>query len=211
MSGHTEARKRETRQHVATSTSHLKLSSASRQPPEHAPKKCLEPRSLPASSATSAPAWSAPSSKHPVYGPSPSPIPAHQPTRLTLRKQERANIEQRFRDEGCPNCDDFLHLMGSQDQIEACTSQVFEGVITLSQPNRSWVAKWQRLDGYVPGLYAIKVSGQLPDEIRQVIEDEYSIHYIPYVSATLSGNRQSGLSTDGVCYSRDGSATEADA
>ncbi|KAL2108710.1 hypothetical protein VUR80DRAFT_3450 [Thermomyces stellatus] len=95
----------------------------------------------------------------------------------------------RFRDEGCPNCEDFLHLMGSQDQIEACTSQVFEGVITLSHPNRSWVAKWQRLDGYVPGLYAIKVSGQLPDEIRQVIEDEYSIHYIP----------------------RDGSATEADA
>lgn len=94
-------------------------------------------------------------------------------------------LAQRFRDEGCPNCDDFLHLTGSQDQIEACTSQVFEGVITLSNPNRSWVAKWQRLDGYVPGLYAIKVSGQLPDEIRQVIEDEYSIQYIPYVPAPM--------------------------
>ncbi|SPN97225.1 probable Transcription elongation factor spt-4 [Cephalotrichum gorgonifer] len=95
----------------------------------------------------------------------------------------------RFRDEGCPNCDDFLHLTHSPEQIEACTSQVFEGVITLANPSRSWVAKWQRLDGYVPGLYAIKVAGQLSDEIRQVLEDEYRIQYIP----------------------RDGSATEADA
>ena len=101
---------------------------------------------------------------------------------LPLRTDRKANDDdgsQRFRDEGCPNCDDFLHLTNSQDQIEACTSQVFEGVITLSNPNRSWVAKWQRLDGYVPGIYAIKVSGQLPDEIRQVIEDEYRIQYIP--------------------------------
>ncbi|KAJ3947433.1 transcription elongation factor spt4 [Colletotrichum fioriniae] len=57
----------------------------------------------------------------------------------------------RFRDEGCPNCEDFLHMAGSQDQIESCTSQVFEGLITLSNPKRSWVAKWQRLDNYVRG------------------------------------------------------------
>ncbi|KAJ2970347.1 hypothetical protein NQ176_g8226 [Zarea fungicola] len=86
---------------------------------------------------------------------------------------------QRFRDEGCPNCEEFLHLAGSQDQIESCTSQVFEGVITLADPSKSWVAKWQRLDGYVAGVYAIKVSGQLPDEIRASLEDEYRIQYIP--------------------------------
>ncbi|KAH8131296.1 hypothetical protein ACSS6W_009518 [Trichoderma asperelloides] len=95
----------------------------------------------------------------------------------------------RFRDEGCPNCEEFLHLIGSQDQIESCTSQVFEGLITLANPSKSWVAKWQRLDGYVPGVYAIKVSGQLPDEIRSSLEDEYRIQYIP----------------------RDGTQTEADA
>jgi hypothetical protein len=33
----------------------------------------------------------------------------------------------------------------------------------------------------VPGVYAIKVSGQLPDEIRSSLEDEYRIQYIPYV------------------------------
>ncbi|KAJ4302126.1 transcription elongation factor spt4 [Collariella sp. IMI 366227] len=94
----------------------------------------------------------------------------------------------RFRDEGCPNCEEFLHLQNSPDQIESCTSQVFEGLITLADPSRSWVAKWQRLDTYVRGVYATKVSGQLPDDVRTMIEEEFRITYIP----------------------RDGSATEAD-
>ncbi|KAK1760941.1 transcriptional elongation protein [Echria macrotheca] len=85
----------------------------------------------------------------------------------------------RFREEGCPNCEEFLHLRGSSDQIDACTSQVFEGLITLANPKRSWVAKWQRLDSYVPGVYAIKVSGQLPDDVRAVIEEEHGVQYIP--------------------------------
>ncbi|KAF7557500.1 hypothetical protein G7046_g6029 [Stylonectria norvegica] len=85
----------------------------------------------------------------------------------------------RFRDEGCPNCEEFLHFAGSGDQIDSCTSQVFEGLITLANPARSWIAKWQRLDGYVGGVYAIKVSGQLPDEIRTTLEEEYRITYIP--------------------------------
>ncbi|CAK7240495.1 MAG: transcription elongation factor spt4 [Sporothrix thermara] len=95
---------------------------------------------------------------------------------------------QRFRDEGCPNCDEFLHLAGSPEQIDICTSQVFEGLITLANPGKSWVARWQRLDGYVRGVYAIKVSGQLPDDVRTQLEEEHRIVYIP----------------------RDGSATEAD-
>jgi transcription elongation factor SPT4 len=52
-------------------------------------------------------------------------------------------------------------------------------VITLANPTKSWIAKYQRLDSYVPGMYAIKVSGQLPDEIRSTLEDEYRIQYIP--------------------------------
>ncbi|RDW89496.1 transcription elongation factor SPT4 [Coleophoma cylindrospora] len=94
----------------------------------------------------------------------------------------------RFQREGCPNCEDFLHLQGSMDAIIDCTSQVFEGLITLADPSKSWVAKWQRLDGYVKGVYATKVSGILPEEVIAVMEDEARIRYIP----------------------RDGSATEAD-
>ena len=126
-----------------------------------------------APSAPCAPAWSAPSSRvTPYVFLSPSSL-------LPLEAKNRLTFVQRFRDHGCPNCEEFLHLAGSQDQIEACTSQVFEGVITLADPSKSWVAKWQRLDNYLPGVYATKVSGQLPDEVRAMIEDEYRIPYIP--------------------------------
>lgn len=72
-----------------------------------------------------------------------------------------------------------MHLQGSPDQIESCTSQVFEGVIAVGDPSKSWVAKYQRLEGYVRGMYATKVSGQLPDDVRASLEDEYRIQYIP--------------------------------
>ncbi|KAB8300234.1 hypothetical protein EYC80_000447 [Monilinia laxa] len=96
--------------------------------------------------------------------------------------------QNRFMREGCPNCEDFLHLQGSMEAIIDCTSQVFEGLITLADPSKSWVAKWQRLDGYVRGVYATKVNGQLPEEIVSTMEEEARVKYIP----------------------RDGSATEAD-
>lgn len=96
--------------------------------------------------------------------------------------------QSRFLKEGCPNCEEFLRLQGNMEAIIDCTSQVFEGLITLADPAKSWVAKWQRLDGYVKGVYATKVSGQLPDEVVAFMEDEARIRYIP----------------------RDGSATEAD-
>lgn len=60
-----------------------------------------------------------------------------------------------------------------------CTSQVFEGLIALQDPSKSWVAKWQRLDGYVKGVYATKVSGRLSEEVVAVLEDEARIRYIP--------------------------------
>lgn len=65
------------------------------------------------------------------------------------------------------------------DAIIDCTSQVFEGLISLADPSRSWVAKWQRLDGYVKGVYATKVNGKLPDEVVAVMEDEARVKYIP--------------------------------
>ncbi|KAI1754512.1 Spt4/RpoE2 zinc finger-domain-containing protein [Xylaria castorea] len=88
----------------------------------------------------------------------------------------------RFRTEGCPNCP-FLDLRGNTDGLESCTSTVFEGLITVANPKRSWVAKWQRLENYVPGVYATKVSGSIPEDIRNgLIEDGHTL--IPYVILT---------------------------
>lgn len=61
--------------------------------------------------------------------------------------------------DGCPNCETVLQLRGNNDAIQECTSQVFEGLISVRDPTASWVARWQRLDNYVPGTYATKVTG----------------------------------------------------
>ncbi|KAI1485179.1 Spt4/RpoE2 zinc finger-domain-containing protein [Biscogniauxia mediterranea] len=85
--------------------------------------------------------------------------------------------QARFRSEGCPNCP-FLDLKGSPEAIESCTSGVYEGLMTIADPKKSWVAKWQRIDGFVQGVYAMKVSGSLPEDVKAAMEDEGHV-YIP--------------------------------
>jgi transcription elongation factor SPT4 len=50
-------------------------------------------------------------------------------------------------------------MKNNQDAVQDCTSSVFEGMIALNGLKYSWVARWQRLEGYVPGTYAVKVEG----------------------------------------------------
>ena len=85
---------------------------------------------------------------------------------------------KRFLREGCPNCESFLGLANSTDSVQECTSQVFEGLITLQDTTTSWVARWQRLEGCVPGVYAVKVVGTLPDDVKQNVEDA-GARYVP--------------------------------
>ncbi|MCJ1351289.1 MAG: Transcription elongation factor SPT4 [Icmadophila ericetorum] len=87
-------------------------------------------------------------------------------------------LQSRFLREGCPNCEAYLDLAGHPDSVQECTSQVYEGLITLADPGTSWVAKWQRLDGYVPGVYAVKVVGVLPEEVLHHLEDS-GVKYVP--------------------------------
>ena len=96
---------------------------------------------------------------------------------LGLHEILLTTVYQRFLREGCPNCE-FLDLTGHNDSVQECTSQVYEGLITLANPSSSWVARWQRLDKYVPGIYAVKVVGNLPDEILQTMEDS-GVRYVP--------------------------------
>lgn len=85
--------------------------------------------------------------------------------------------------EGCPNCESTLQLRGNNDAIQECTSQVFEGLIAVRDPAASWVARWQRLDNYVPGTYATKVTGTLPEYIINSLEDS-GIKYVPRDGST---------------------------
>lgn len=64
----------------------------------------------------------------------------------------------------------------------------------MADPSRSWVAKWQRIDGYVKGIYATKVMGQLPEEVITSLEEEYRIRYIPYVyNETFGSQKRKGV------------------
>lgn len=86
--------------------------------------------------------------------------------------------QQQFLTQGCPNCEHLLELAGNSDQINDCTSQVFEGLITVADTSKSWVARYQRLEGYVPGVYATQVEGILPDDILVAVENA-GINYVP--------------------------------
>lgn len=82
----------------------------------------------------------------------------------------------KFQAEGCPNCEDFLEMRGSSEAVQDCTSQVFEGMMTLNNTDKkgnsrgSWVAKWQRLENYQPGVYAVKVEGVVSDRTVKLWE-----------------------------------------
>ncbi|KAH3898910.1 transcription elongation factor SPT4 SCDLUD_005254 [Saccharomycodes ludwigii] len=77
-----------------------------------------------------------------------------------------------FENKGCPNCQAIFDE-ANVTPIE-CTSPSFEGCIGMCKPNKSWCAKWLRLDNFQPGLYAIKVDGRLPVEVVDILP-----HYIP--------------------------------
>ncbi|ORY10585.1 Spt4/RpoE2 zinc finger-domain-containing protein [Clohesyomyces aquaticus] len=98
---------------------------------------------------------------------------------------------QQFMQSGCPNCESFLELTGNSDAISDCTSQVFDGLLTVSNTEKSWVARYQRLEGYVPGVYAIQVEGILPED-AVVAAENAGVHYIP-----RDGSVSEALPTEG--------------
>ncbi|GAA5994249.1 transcription elongation factor SPT4 [Rhodotorula paludigena] len=75
-----------------------------------------------------------------------------------------------FRKQGCPNCEDKLEMKGDQDRVMMCTTAQFDGLIAMINPDESWVAKWQRNDKHSPGVYAVRVTGSLPDEVAEDLE-----------------------------------------
>lgn len=83
-----------------------------------------------------------------------------------------------FVQSGCPNCESALELTGSPDAVNECTSSNFNGTLALMNPERSWVGKWQRLEGYVPGIYAVQVIGTLPEEVMDSVRSA-GMRYVP--------------------------------
>lgn len=81
---------------------------------------------------------------------------------------------QEFRETGCPNCP-FLHVNKARN-IGYTTSPAFKGTVALFDPKRSWVAKWQRINNYKPGIYAMVVEGVLSEKYISEIEKDGRVY-----------------------------------
>lgn len=91
--------------------------------------------------------------------------------------------QQQFMSQGCPNCEDFLELAGNSEMVSDCTSQVFDGLITVADPKNSWVARFNHIDNYVPGVYAVQVEGLLPEDVLVAVENA-GVNYFPRDGST---------------------------
>lgn len=84
-------------------------------------------------------------------------------------------------------------MMQDTEQVIRCTTSNYDGLIALIKPEESWVAKWQRIGTFsspvlfatsllltyfsfpsscraekrVPGLYAVKTEGNLPQDLQE--------------------------------------------
>lgn len=78
-------------------------------------------------------------------------------------------------------------MKGDRDKVYDCTSSNFDGLVAMMQPEDSWVAKWQRISRQAKGIYAVSVSGSLPDTIAGELQ-AMGITYRP--NFRDSSNRQ---------------------
>lgn len=75
-----------------------------------------------------------------------------------------------FLEDGCDNCP-FLDMAGNHERCNLCTTAFFEGQVAVMDPGESWTAKWIRVDLYLPGVYAISITGQFDREIEEELEN----------------------------------------
>jgi len=69
----------------------------------------------------------------------------------------------------------------NKSRVLECTSSNFQGIISMMENDSSWVARWQRIPGtsFAKGVYAISVSGRIPNDILNDVERDNGKRYIP--------------------------------
>ena len=60
-------------------------------------------------------------------------------------------------------------MISDPDKVEDCTTSYFEGTMAIFGPG--WVAKWQRVITFLPGMYALELSGALPDDVIELCDN----------------------------------------
>ena len=83
--------------------------------------------------------------------------------------------EDQFLREGNDNVQ-CLNMQGDREMVLQCTSANFDGMIAIMKPSESWAARWQGIQNFVPGCYALRVRGTLPSEHIVTLEDNNIVY-----------------------------------
>ncbi|GJD06242.1 Transcription elongation factor SPT4 [Galdieria sulphuraria] len=82
-------------------------------------------------------------------------------------------IPQEFVVFGCENCPSLIDVrVADRERVATVTTSLFSGLVSVTRPLDSWVAKWQRVSRLVPGCYAIAVRAALPEDILEELEEK---------------------------------------
>ncbi|KAH9253673.1 hypothetical protein BASA81_008291 [Batrachochytrium salamandrivorans] len=98
---------------------------------------------------------------------------------------------QQFLEEGCENCADAFEMKDDEVKIADVTTQNFEGLAAITQPGKSWVAEWQFTNNFVPGVYALKVKG----EVSALAEEELANAKMPNIGKMLQAQPTTAAAT----------------
>ena len=75
-----------------------------------------------------------------------------------------------FSDEGCENCMEAVDFRQDSEKIAECTTTSFQGLMAMTVPPQSWVARWQFVQNFIPGVYALKVKGDVSEDVARELE-----------------------------------------
>ena len=78
--------------------------------------------------------------------------------------------EDQFVKEGCPNCP-FLQMQGDIHRVIDATSPNFEGMVAITNNERSWVARHLRSSHMAKGIYSITVTGHITSDIQEILDE----------------------------------------
>ena len=86
------------------------------------------------------------------------------------RKDIISNFYLVLSQDGCDNCP-FLEIRDDPAKCNDYTTAFYEGAAAIMIPNESWAAKWMRIDQFLPGVYALHVTGQFDRDTEEDLEN----------------------------------------